>query len=86
MLIKNVKIIVTSINPIIDSKAKKYSVTNNHVISFNVTLKSKLNSNVQYCDTYSQIDGKINTSDGVHYDTATNKLVYEAIQKCINGG
>ena len=83
---KNVKIIVTSINPIIDSKATKYSVTNNHVISFNVTLKSELNSNVQYCDTYSQIDGKIKTSDGVHYDTATNKLVYEAIQKCVNGG
>ncbi len=85
---KNVKIIVTSINPVIDSKAKakNYSVTNNHVISFNVALKSKLNSNVQYCDTYSQIDGKINTSDGVHYDDATYKLVYETIQKCLNGG
>ena len=85
---KNVKIIVTSINPVIDSKAKakNYSVTNNHVISFNVALKSKLNSNVQYCDTYSQIDGKINTSDGIHYDDATYKLVYETIQKCLNGG
>ena len=85
---KNVKIIVTSINPVIDSKAKakNYSVTNNHVISFNVVLKSKLNSNVQYCDTYSQIDGKINTSDGIHYDDATYKLVYETIQKCLNGG
>ena len=83
---KNVKIIVTSINPIIDSKATKYSVTNNHAISFNVTLKSELNSNVQYCDTYSQIDGKVKTSDGVHYDNETYKLVYEAIQKCVNGG
>lgn len=84
----NVKVVVTSVTQVLNSVAKKngYSVINADIISFNKELKSKLNSNVQYCDVYGPITGHVVSSDGMHYDDATYKLVYEAIQKCINGG
>ncbi len=84
----NVKVVVTSVTQVLNSVAKKngYSVINADIISFNKELKSKLNSNVQYCDVYGPITGHVVSSDGMHYDDATYKLVYETIQKCLNGG
>ena len=85
---KNVKVVVTSVTQVLNSVAKKngYTVINADIISFNKELKNKLNSNVQYCDVYGPITGHVVSSDGMHYDNETYKLVYETIQKCVNGG
>lgn len=85
----NSNFVVVSVNPIEDAKAKSYgySVNNNQVISFNDRLKNALNasgkSNIIYCDTYSKIVSSGNlTFDGIHYNVATNKTIYNEINKC----
>lgn len=79
-----VKIIVTSVTRVFDDKTT--SIKNNYVRQFNDTLKNNLGSTVAYCDiytpTYNLLKGG---SDGIHYDTASYKIVHNAIaSECIN--
>lgn len=59
------------------------SITNDSVKNFNKYLKSKLNSNVLYCDVYSKIKDSYKTLDGVHHDCNTYKDIYDAINDCL---
>lgn len=71
------KIIVMSVNPVDDSKST--FINNSQVEAFNNELKSKLNSKIQYLDTYSQLKGGDLgfDSEGVHYNTDTYKKIYQ---------
>lgn len=78
------KIIVVSVTPIQDSKAKSngYSVTDSMVVSFNSALRNTLSSKITYCDVYSKIKGSYNTTDGIHYTNDTYKKIYNEIKEC----
>lgn len=78
-------IVVVSVTPIDDEKAKKYgyNATNNNVITFNSSLKSGLNNNIRYCDVYSKIINNFSTSDGIHYTNDTYKNIYNIIKSCL---
>lgn len=83
---KNSKIIIVSVNPIDDNLAKQhgYEPTNSQVKSFNKKLKKNLKNGIIYCDTYSQIEKNLKTSDGIHYEDSTYKKIYETIlKKCL---
>lgn len=80
----NVKVVVVSVNPIDDNKAKNgYSARNSGVITFNSKIKSLLNNNISYCDTYSKIIDNFETSDGIHYTTKTYSNIYSGIKGCL---
>lgn len=85
----NSNFVIISVNPVNDSKAKNagYQVTNSQVISFNNAYKSAISSagksNISYCDVYSSISSSFSTSDGLHYDNTTNKIIYNRIGGCI---
>ncbi len=78
-------IVAISVTPIIDSKVSYYKNVNldSNVVKFNNQLKSKISSDVIYCDVYSKVKGKVDASDGVHYDTASYKLINDEILNCI---
>ena len=78
-------IIAVSVTPIIDSKVAYYKDVNldSNVVKFNNQLKSKISSDVIYCDVYSKVKGKVDASDGVHYDTASYKLINDEMMNCI---
>ena len=78
-------IVAVSVTPIIDSKVAYYKDVNldSNVVKFNNQLKSKLSSDVIYCDVYSKVKGKVDASDGVHYDTASYKLINDEMMNCI---
>lgn len=65
-----------SVNPVVDSK-NKY-VKNSSITEFNKSMKKLLNG-VTYIDTYSQIINNFNAPDGLHYDKATYKRIYNYI-------
>ena len=82
----NANIVAVSVTPVIDEYVLYYPETINdaNVVKFNNTLKSNLSSDVIYCDVYSKVKGKVNApGDGVHYDTASNKLVNDEMLNCI---
>ncbi len=74
-----------SVNPVENSKAKKYgyTVTNSQIKSFNSKLKEAFPS--QYLDTYNYLkkDG-YSTSDGIHYTAATYKKLYNHVVSLID--
>lgn len=78
-------IVAISVTPIIDSKVSYYKNVNldSNVVKFNNQLKSKISSDVIYCDVYSKVKGKVDASDGVHYDTASYKLINDEMMNCI---
>ena len=80
------EVVAVSVTPIIDSKVKSYKnvVTDQNAIKFNNTLKSKLNSNVSYCDIHDKIKNYgCNASDGVHYDPSCYNEIYKEILNCL---
>lgn len=82
----NSKFIVISVNPIDDNKAKSYgyTATNNQVINFNNSYRNSISGkNITYCDTYSSVIGNYTATDGIHYNNATYKNVYNAIRSCL---
>lgn len=85
---KDANIIAVSVTPIIDSKVTSYkdTIKDANVVKFNNNLKSKISSDVIYCDVYSQVKGKVDASDGVHYDNASYKLIDDAMKNCLTGG
>jgi len=80
----NSKIIVVSVNPINDSKAKSYGylARNNQVVDFNNKIKSGLSSSVSYCDVYGKIINNFATTDGIHYTNSTSQTIYNEMLKC----
>ena len=85
----NSNYVVVSVNPINDSKASRngYSVKNSHVIAFNNKLQSAVSSlnkkNVIYCDTYKSIISDYVATDGIHYNSKTNKKIYNLVNGCL---
>ncbi|MDO4271378.1 MAG: hypothetical protein Q4C83_00100 [Candidatus Saccharibacteria bacterium] len=76
------KIIVMSVNPVDDTKAKAggSSATNSAIEEFNKKIKNGLDSKIEYKDIYSQIKDKIKTDDGIHYDNSTYEEIYDLIR------
>ena len=75
-------IFVVSINPTKGS----YNKLNDEIDKFNDKISKALNKykNVSYCDTNKYLkDNGFSTSDGLHYDGKTNKIIYEQIKRCI---
>ena len=59
-----------------------YSNLNSSITMFNSKLKSSLNSNVGWIDTNTVlINNGFNTTDGLHYDEATYKVIHDYIKK-----
>ena len=79
------KIIVMSVNP---TDSSKYSggATNEAIKKFNSKMKSGLDGSIKYVDTYSQIKGSMKTNDGLHYDKATYKSLYNIIRSGSSAG
>ena len=75
------KVYFVSVNPVDDSRAvaNGYTERDSNVVNFNNTIKSKFNSNVIYIDTYNKIINSFYASDGIHYDNATYRNIYQAI-------
>lgn len=75
---KNVKFYFVSVNPVNEELANLYgyTVNNSQIEIFNQELSSKF---VNYIDVYSQIKDNFVTTDGIHYDAATNERIHKII-------
>ena len=79
---KNSNIFLLSINP----TKGGYDNLNNDIDSFNSKLKSfaKSYDNVIYCDSVNYLrNNGFGSSDGLHYNEDTSKIIYSQIKKCI---
>ncbi len=79
---KNSNIFLLSVNP----TKGKYDNLNSNITKFNDKLKSfaKEKSNVIYCDSYNFLKNNgFGSSDGLHYNEETSKIIYSQIKKCI---
>jgi hypothetical protein len=74
-----------SVNPVDEVKEAKngYKVKNENINSFNDELKKIVSNNITYCDTNSKLINNFNTEDGLHYDSDTNKRIYNMLMNCI---
>lgn len=79
------KIIVMSVN-LTDSSKYSGGATNEAIKKFNSKMKSGLDGSIKYVDTYSQIKDSMKTSDGLHYDKATYKSLYNIIRSGNSAG
>ncbi len=71
------------VNPVDEEKerAHGYSVTNKQINTFNNALKKGLSDDVIIIDTNSYLKKEgYKTEDGLHYDNATYKLIYDYIK------
>ena len=69
-----------SVNPCDGS----YSHLNSQITSFNSEIKNGLNSNITYLDSNSYLYSVgFSTTDGLHYDQATSKKIYNYIKSKI---
>ena len=79
---KGASVYFVSVNPVTDSKSKY--AKNADIVKFNNTIKSKLNSNIGYIDTYSKIQANLQTDkEGLHYNNETYKNIYNIISNSI---
>ncbi len=80
-------IVLVSINPVDEFKESQngYSTKNSSIESFNSKIKSTASSlsNASYCDIYNAIKNNFGTTDGLHYDSATSKDIYNRTKTCI---
>jgi len=79
---KNYNIFLLSINP----TKGKYDHLNTKINSFNSKIKALASNynNITYCDSASFLKSNgFGTSDGLHYNEATSKIIYSQINKCI---
>ena len=77
---KGAKTYFVSVNPVDGS----YSNLTSKIVSFNNKLRSGLNSNVKYIDTYSYlVSSGFNTSDGLHYKSDTSRKIYNYVKSNI---
>ena len=82
---KDHKIILVSVTPVNEEIAKKrgFGTRNSKIEKFNKKLKNGVNqSNVSYCDVYSQMGTNFGTSDGLHYNGKTYKQIYKLMKQC----
>jgi len=82
---KGAEVYFVSINPVDESKYHG-AVTNAKIDEFNSTIKTALSSNVKYIDTNSQIKSSMSSSDGLHYNNATYKEIYNIITNAVATG
>lgn len=68
-----------SVNPMAFETSSYPGITNSVIESWNSKMKSGLSANVTYIDTYSQVIGKVSSSDGIHYSRGTYKTIYSLI-------
>lgn len=66
-----------SINPV--RKTGYKNITNEKIQTYNSQIRSALNAGIGYIDTYSAIFDSFNAPDGLHYDNATYKQIYDVI-------
>lgn len=80
----NHNIVIVSVNPVWDARAKY--VKNQGILDFNSKLKSGLDSGIKYCDTYSDLIGSLQSSDydseGLHYSNSAYKKIYDSSKTC----
>ena len=82
---KNQKIILVSVGPVNESIEAQngYSTKNANIETFNAKLKNGVKqSNVAYCDIYSPLGSNFGTGDGLHYNGATYKQIYNIMKQC----
>lgn len=79
---KGATVYYVSVNPVSKS-GYTYSpgrqMTNAMIQEFNNEVRSSLSSDIAYLDTYSAIIDTFNSPDGLHYDAATYKQIYQII-------
>ncbi|MBD5081182.1 MAG: SGNH/GDSL hydrolase family protein [Ruminococcaceae bacterium] len=87
---KGAKVWFCSVNPIGDQKAAAYGyeIRDEYVRRFNEAIIPKLNDNVRYIDTYSQVydilaSGK-GTDDGLHYHGYVYEIIKDYIWQAVN--
>lgn len=66
-----------SVNPV--SKSGYLTITNTKIEEFNRQVRNGLSSKVGYIDTYNQIINSFSAPDGLHYDSATYKKIYNTV-------
>ena len=77
---KGAKTYFVSVNPVDGT----YSNLTSKIVSFNSKLKSNLNSNVRYIDTYNYlVSSGFSTSDGLHYKSETSRKIYNYVKSNI---
>lgn len=81
----NTNIIIVSVMQVDDNImiSKGLDLRDRHIVSFNETLKSNLNSGISYCDLYSKMEGKYSTNDGIHYTWDSYKVIYDELKSCL---
>ena len=81
----NTNFMIVSVTQVDDAVmiAQGKDLRDSDAVTFNDTVKSKINSDLGYCDVYSMIKGKYYSEDGIHYDKDTYQLIYDSIHKCI---
>ena len=81
-------IIYMSVNPVDDLLVKKYRyhITDAQVCAFNEELSSALSEQVVYLNTYDVLNAAgYDTTDGLHYQNRTYKMLYEYTIDYIQG-
>ena len=79
----NNKIYVVSVNPVDEQKELEYgyNIKNEDIISFNKSLKNKLNTSICFIDTYSVLkENSFDTLDGIHYTDETYISILDQIE------
>ena len=87
---RGAKVYFCSVNPIGDQKAADYGyeIRDEYVRRFNEAIIPKLNDNVKFIDTYSQVydilaSGK-GTDDGLHYHAYVYEIIKDYIWQFVN--
>lgn len=79
-------LILVSVNPVDEAKEAQhgYSTKNSNIITFNNKLKNGTSGvgNIMYCDTYNSVLNNLGTTDGLHYNSATYKAIYNSMKSC----
>lgn len=82
----NHNLILVSVNPVdeVIEANYGYSTKNSNIISFNNKLHNGTANvaNIKYCDTYNSVLSSLSTSDGLHYNASSYKVVYNSMMLC----
>lgn len=74
-----------SVNPMVFETSSYPGISNSLIENWNTRMQQGLSSDITYIDTYSQVNGKLSSSDGIHYNNKSYKLIYSLVnQEIIN--
>lgn len=74
-----------SVNPMVFETKSYPGITNSLIESWNTRMQQGLSTDITYLDTYSQVNGKLSSKDGIHYNNKSYKLIYNLVnQEIIN--